>query len=43
MMIIANTTKGKGVSFMENEVSWHGTPPDQEAYENAIKELSNGV
>lgn len=43
VMIIANTTKGKGVSFMENEVSWHGTPPDQEAYENAIKELSNGV
>jgi transketolase len=43
VMIIANTIKGKGVSFMENEVSWHGTPPDQEAYENAIKELSNGV
>ena len=43
VMIIANTIKGKGVSFMENEVSWHGTPPDQEAYENAIKELSKGV
>ncbi|MEO0334412.1 MAG: transketolase, partial [Bacteroidota bacterium] len=43
VMIIANTTKGKGVSFMENEVSWHGTPPNKEAYENALKELTDGV
>jgi len=43
VMIIANTTKGKGVSFMENEVNWHGTPPDKEAYENALKELTHGI
>ena len=42
-MIIANTTKGKGVSFMENEVSWHGTPPGDEDFENAIKELTHGI
>lgn len=39
VMIIANTIKGKGVSFMENEVSWHGTPPSDEVYEKAVKEL----
>lgn len=39
VMIIANTTKGKGVSFMENEVIWHGKPPDKEEYEKAIEDL----
>ena len=39
-MIIARTIKGKGVSFMENEVSWHGTPPNQEQFERAMKELT---
>lgn len=39
VMIIANTVKGKGVSFMENEVSWHGTPPTDEECEKAITEL----
>ena len=38
-VIIANTIKGKGVSFMENQVKWHGKAPKQEEYENAIKEL----
>lgn len=42
VMIIARTVKGKGVSFMENEASWHGTPPGKEDYEKAIKELSYG-
>lgn len=37
--IIAHTIKGKGVSFMENNVAWHGSPPDREQYEKAIKEL----
>ncbi len=39
IMIIANTIKGKGVSFMENNVSWHGKAPNYEEYEKAIKEL----
>lgn len=38
-IIIANTIKGKGVSFMENNVSWHGKAPNEEEYEMAIKEL----
>ena len=42
-MIIAKTVKGKGVSFMENEASWHGTPPGKEDFEKAIKELSHGL
>ena len=37
--IIANTIKGKGVSFMEDEVSWHGAAPNNEQTEIAIKEL----
>ncbi len=37
--IIANTVKGKGVSFMENAVGWHGKAPNDEQYEIAIKEL----
>ena len=38
--IIAKTIKGKGVSFMENQVSWHGKAPNEEQYKQAIKELS---
>ena len=38
-MIIANTIKGKGVSFMENKAEWHGKAPKQEEYEIALKEL----
>lgn len=37
--IIANTIKGKGVSFMENEASWHGKAPNEEQYKIAIEEL----
>lgn len=37
--IIAKTIKGKGVSFMENRVGWHGKAPNKEEYEQAIKEL----
>ena len=39
-MIIANTIKGKGVSFMENQCSWHGKAPNAEEYENALKEVN---
>lgn len=37
--IIMKTVKGKGVSFMENKASWHGTAPNDEQYEIAMKEL----
>ncbi len=37
--IIAKTVKGKGVSFMENQVGWHGKAPNAEEYEIALKEL----
>ena len=37
--IIAKTVKGKGVSFMENNVSWHGSAPNDEQYEAALAEL----
>lgn len=39
-MIIAHTVKGKGVSFMENQVDWHGKAPSKEEYEKAMAELS---
>ncbi len=38
-VIIAKSVKGKGVSFMENEVSWHGVAPNDEQYEKAMAEL----
>ena len=37
--IIAKTIKGKGVSFMEDQVSWHGVAPNAEQYEIAMNEL----
>ena len=37
--IIMKTTKGKGVSFMENAVGWHGSAPNTEQYEQAMEEL----
>lgn len=37
--IIAKTTKGKGISFMENEVSWHGKAPNDKEFEKAMEEL----
>ena len=39
-VIIANTIKGKGISFMENQLSWHHGVPNQEQYATAIKELT---
>lgn len=38
--IIANTIKGKGVSFMENNAGWHGKAPNKEEYEKAMQELA---
>ena len=38
-IIIAHTIKGKGVSFMENNYAWHGAAPNDEQYEQAMKEL----
>ena len=40
--IIAETIKGKGVSFMENQVGWHGKAPNEEQYKIAIEELGGG-
>ena len=37
--VIAKTIKGKGVSYMENAVSWHGSAPNKEQYELGMKEL----
>ena len=37
--IIATTVKGKGVSFMENQVGWHGSAPNDEQYEIAVAEI----
>lgn len=42
-VIIANTIKGKGVSFMENTHKWHGRPPTREEYELAIRELEGEI
>ena len=39
--IIAKTVKGKGVSFMENKVEWHGKAPNEEEHKQAIKELED--
>ncbi len=38
--IIAKTIKGKGISFMENQVGWHGKAPNEEQYKQAIEELN---
>ena len=37
--IVMKTVKGKGVSFMENQVGWHGKGPNAEEYEKAMQEL----
>ena len=37
--IIAKSTKGKGVSFMENQAGWHGKAPNDEQYAQAMKDL----
>ena len=38
-VIVAKTTKGKGVSFMENQCGWHGKAPNDEEYAQAMKDL----
>ena len=38
--IIAKSVKGKGVSFMENKVGWHGKAPNAEEYEQAVAEIN---
>jgi transketolase len=38
--IIQKSVKGKGVSFMENQVGWHGTAPNKEQYDQAMSELN---
>ena len=42
-VIVAHTVKGKGVSFIENKVEWHGIAPKKEEYEKAVKELDEGL
>ena len=39
LVVIANTVKGKGVSFMEDKVEWHGKAPNEEQYNLAMEEL----
>ena len=41
--IIAHTIKGKGVSFMENQVGWHGKAPNDEQFKLAMNELERGI
>ena len=41
--IICNTVKGRGVSFMENSVGWHGKAPNKEQYEQAVAEIKASV
>lgn len=38
-LIIANSVKGKGVSFMENNCDWHGKAPNADEYETAMRDL----
>ena len=40
-MVVANTIKGKGVSFMENKPIWHYRSPSSKEYDIAIKELKH--
>lgn len=42
-VIIARTVKGKGISYMENELKWHHGVPSQEQYRNAIEELDEAM
>ena len=40
VVIILKSVKGKGVSFMENNVAWHGSAPNKEQYDQAVAELT---
>lgn len=42
-LIISHTTKGRGVSFMENVAKWHHGVPTEEQYEQAVKEITERV
>ena len=42
-VIVAHTTFGKGVSFMENEIDWHYLPMTDEQYDQALSELLDAV
>ena len=42
-VIVAHTIKGRGVSYMENQVSWHGAAPNAEQYEQGMKEVEANV
>ena len=42
-VIVGKTVKGKGVSFMENVVMWHGISPDEQQYKQAVKEVEAPV
>ncbi len=39
-LILAHTIKGKGISFIEEQVDWHGKAPNQDEYERAMEELA---
>jgi transketolase len=41
-LILARTVKGKGVSFMENQIGWHGVAPNAEELKKALQELQGG-
>ena len=41
--IVMKTTKGKGVSFMEDNCDWHGAAPNEEQYNQAMQELNNAL
>lgn len=41
-MVVAKTVKGKGISFMENQVDWHGKAPSQKELELGLRELGEG-
>ena len=41
--INAHTVKGKGVSYMENQLAWHGMAPNDEQYQQAMRELEEGI
>ena len=43
LCVIANTTKGKGVSFMEDVVKWHHGVPSDDEFDRAIKELDAAI
>jgi transketolase len=42
-VVIAHTIKGKGVSFMENEVRWHGVAPNDDELQKALQEIERGA